>query len=870
MSRLPVPGGDDGTWGGILNDYLQVEHNADGTQKPLDPSKITPGTDGQVLTTSSGNVAWAPPSGGGSDTDTLASDTDVTIASPANGQVLTYNSGTSKWTNQAAPTTPDATTTSKGVVQLAGDLSGTAASPTVPGLASKVGSVTAADGTITVGGTSTAPTIGVNAIPESKVTNLTTDLAAKATDSSVVHLAGIETITGAKTFNSSPTVPTPSVGTDAANKTYVDGVAGSGAPDATTTTKGIVQLTGDLSGTATSPTVPGLANKLDKSTVTSKGDILAATGSAAITRLGVGSDGQVLTADSTQATGVKWAPGGSGSSTLASDTDVSISSPTNGQMLAYNNSTSKWTNQAAPVGSVSAGDGTITIGGTSTAPTIKVNAITETQVTNLTTDLAAKLNLSTVTAKGDILAATGTGAISRLGVGSDGQVLTADSTQSTGVKWAPGSGGSGIPASTVTTKGDLIAATGNATVTRLPAGSDTQLLTADSSQATGLNWANSAPLAQSGQTPSQNPVEAETAANVGSLAEAARADHVHPLGTHGRAMWFGGMPASLSNSTDLTFDGTWDGTIPFGTNSIVGNRPNNNPTRFATLAGSTYTMSAIFTVCRNLTLNSGITLSPSRTSGGIVICASDTITINGTINCNGANASGATGGTGVNNTTMGSYQGGKGGTGSTGAGATGGGHGNSVSVVGIGGGAGGNSGATSGGTAGASGFTSFAFGSPFLTGVYVGSSDFNGWINNSGITYYPIGGTGGGSGAGDGTNNGGGGGAGGGVILLIAPKVVVGATGVMVSNGGNGANGTGGNAGGGGGGGAGLVAVQTLSFSAASGASLSVAPGNGGSGAGTGSAGSNGAAITNAVFGDTSTGNGGFGFGDGILINVWQ
>jgi len=29
--RLPIPGSDDGTWGNILNGFLEVSHNADGT-----------------------------------------------------------------------------------------------------------------------------------------------------------------------------------------------------------------------------------------------------------------------------------------------------------------------------------------------------------------------------------------------------------------------------------------------------------------------------------------------------------------------------------------------------------------------------------------------------------------------------------------------------------------------------------------------------------------------------------------------------------------------------------------------------------------------------------------------------------------------
>jgi hypothetical protein len=83
--------------------------------------------------------------------------------------------------------------------------------------------------------------------------------AGAAADTAVVHNTGAEAVAGTKTFSASPVVPTPTLGSQAANKSYVDSVAG--APDATATTKGVVQLAGDLGGTASAPTVPDLANK---------------------------------------------------------------------------------------------------------------------------------------------------------------------------------------------------------------------------------------------------------------------------------------------------------------------------------------------------------------------------------------------------------------------------------------------------------------------------------------------------------------------------------------------------------------------------------------------------------------------------------
>lgn len=74
--------------------------------------------------------------------------------------------------------------------------------------------------------------------------------------------------------------------------------------------------------------------------------------------------------------------------------------------------------------------------------TIGTLPITEGDVTNLTTDLAAKTAKATLTTKGDIYAASAASTPARVGVGADGEVLTADAASAAGVKWAPGGGGS--------------------------------------------------------------------------------------------------------------------------------------------------------------------------------------------------------------------------------------------------------------------------------------------------------------------------------------------------------------------------------------------------------------------------------------------
>lgn len=130
MARLPNPGGDAGSWGGILNDFLAQIHNSDGSLKA---GAVTKSNLSSSVQASLDNA-------------------DAAVS----GSV------------------PDASSSTKGKLLLAGDLSGTADSPAVAEGAITTDKI--ADGTIVnVNVSSTA------AIAQSKIQNLTTDLAAKAT-----------------------------------------------------------------------------------------------------------------------------------------------------------------------------------------------------------------------------------------------------------------------------------------------------------------------------------------------------------------------------------------------------------------------------------------------------------------------------------------------------------------------------------------------------------------------------------------------------------------------------------------------------------------------------------------------------------------
>jgi hypothetical protein len=104
-----------------------------------------------------------------------------------------------------------------------------------------------------------------------------------------------------------------------------------------------------------------------------------------------------------------------------------------------------------------------------------------TATTNASDSAAGKIPLSTVTTAGDLILGTGNATVGRLGRGSSGQALVMSGTS---VVWATPTDTSKLPLSTVTTAGDLIIATGNAAVSRLGIGSNGQVLTSNGTTAT--------------------------------------------------------------------------------------------------------------------------------------------------------------------------------------------------------------------------------------------------------------------------------------------------------------------------------------------------------------------------------------------------
>lgn len=87
MTRLPTPGGDSGNWGTILNEFLETEHNADGTHNMASEGLVT-----EIVNTvaDSGTEQTLPsPSTATLHNITLTDNCTITLPTAVAGQSLT-------------------------------------------------------------------------------------------------------------------------------------------------------------------------------------------------------------------------------------------------------------------------------------------------------------------------------------------------------------------------------------------------------------------------------------------------------------------------------------------------------------------------------------------------------------------------------------------------------------------------------------------------------------------------------------------------------------------------------------------------------------------------------------------------------------
>ena len=494
-ARLPIPGEDVGNWGEILNDFLLVALNNDGTLKAEDiilakansgdvvhnsgvetvsgvktflstPIVPSPSAPMHAVNKTYADTALAAKANTNDLADVATSGsfldlTDVPAGQDTSLNVLTTGtqtiSGAKNFTGgleisgQAAVATndvrlsntrtpsDDTVTTAKVVdaaitnVKLSAAIQATLAkadsalqTEQVSSVAGKTGVVTLIKGDVGLGSvdntTDLAKPVSVAAQSALDAKANTADLSTVATtgsynnltdkpsipdSSTVVQLAGAQTVTGAKNFTGGL-----DISGQAAVATNDARLSNTRTPTDNTVTA-VKVVDGAVTKLKLSAAVQATLDKADSALQTEQVTSVAGkTGAVTLAKGDVGLGNVDNTADSAKPVSVA--------------TQTALDLKANTSSLAQVATTGSYSNLLDKP--------TIPTAGTATG----------TYAAGDDSRINGAVQKSVVIAKGDLLVATGSGTVNHLGVGSDGQVLSADSSQPQGVKWSSLSSNSAI------------------------------------------------------------------------------------------------------------------------------------------------------------------------------------------------------------------------------------------------------------------------------------------------------------------------------------------------------------------------------------------------------------------------------------------
>ena len=207
-----------------------------------------------------------------------------------------------------------------------------------------------------------------------------------------------------------------------------------------------------------------MALKLNANLYNTKGNLVTGDDTGTPYVVGVGTNNQALLADSTTASGLRWTTltkslVGLGNVNNTSDATKPVSGPQqaaldlklNLSMYANKGDILVGLSAATPNALAVGVDGTFLMADSAQGPGMRWTALTKTMVglsnvdntsdvnkpvsTAQQTALNLKVNLASLTAKGTLIAGTAPNTAGSLAIGTDGQVLAADSSQSTGLRW---------------------------------------------------------------------------------------------------------------------------------------------------------------------------------------------------------------------------------------------------------------------------------------------------------------------------------------------------------------------------------------------------------------------------------------------------